>query len=382
MVSKIKDNAGLNVIVIPNAEISFRHGLHYSAKGDVDFLTELSCLYNLKIAGIVNEKDSPFHSTLLPLSILELSHIEKESIKPKYKIYSDVFFRFLSVVNTRSFFYLYFPFSPLIIILPLIILFRRPYALYLRGDWQRKGWVMAIVSKFFLKKAKFVLCTGPLLLKELNALNIKSEMVVPMTNILKNSFVKKNNYKIHSLGRLLFVGRLTFDKGILELVDALNILNKQGVNFEMHFVGPLDDNMKYIFEENLVKYNLASHIILHGQVTDNEQLSFHYANADLFIFPSHHEGFPRVVYEAMAHSLPIVATQLPYIEVLLQKGDEILTVPVNNAYELANAISRGLKNEKLREYLGNAGNNIFKELMSLLKSESHSQQVHRYIKLL
>lgn len=122
------------IIAMPNVGIAVKENIYYLAKSDIDFFKELSEFYKLEIAGIIVEMDDPFHSTALTLPTNILSEIKTQSSKTKTKVYIDVFKRFLNIVNRRTFFYLYFPFSPLLVILPLIILFRSPYALYLRGD--------------------------------------------------------------------------------------------------------------------------------------------------------------------------------------------------------------------------------------------------------
>ena len=370
------------IVAIPNTGISLKEDSLYLAKSDVDFFNELGHFYEFSIAGIVVETNNAFHSMPINCPYHNLSVIKSQGKKSKLRIYVETFINAISLIRKQTLFYLYFPSSPLLVILPLLIISRSPYALYLRADWQRRGKILTTINKFFFKHAQFILCTGPQLVKQLNNLNIKAEMVVPMTGLLNNNAAEKSDYSIKNTSNLLFVGRLTFEKGILELLDALNSLNKQGVDFNMHFVGPLDEAIKNQFEEKIGQYGLHDHIIMHGQVTDPAQLARHYAQSDLFVFPSHHEGFPRVIYEAMAHALPIVTTQLPYLEALLEKGDEICTIPINNANKLSESIFQALNDEPLRKYLGTSSNHIFKVLMSKLKYTSHAQQVHSKIQYL
>lgn len=232
-----------------------------------------------------------------------------------------------------------------------------------------------------MKKAKFILCTGPFLLKQVKYINTKAEMVVPMTGLINRDFVKKENYILKSIPRLLYVGRITYEKGIMELIDALNLLKMKDIEYEMHFVGPLDIQMQSNFETKIREYNLEKRIVLHGQVTDVEQLSIHYKQSDMFVFPSHHEGFPRVIYEAMAHSLPIISTKLSCIEACLHKGDEILMVPINDFEKLAESLMSLLNDEPLRKHLGTTGNDIYRNMMAQYKGTSHAQQVRKFIEI-
>ncbi|WP_155486568.1 glycosyltransferase family 4 protein, partial [Vibrio campbellii] len=66
-------------------------------------------------------------------------------------------------------------------------------------------------------------------------------------------------------------------------------------------------------------------------------LTYHYRRSDIFVFPSLSEGSPRVVVEAMAHGLPVIATDTGNTKYLLE-NDRGICVPSSNSDALTNAI--------------------------------------------
>lgn len=127
----------------------------------------------------------------------------------------------------------------------------------------------------------------------------------------------------------VFVGRLVGDKGIHELVTAFTNLNKKGTklllvgNFEAD-LDPLDGNILGEIENN-------SHIISVGFQSDIRpflQIS------DLFVFPSHREGFPNVVLQACSMELPCLVTDINGSNEIIENGVNGLIINPKSTSEL------------------------------------------------
>ena len=65
-----------------------------------------------------------------------------------------------------------------------------------------------------------------------------------------------------------------------------------------------------------------------------------YRKAHIFIFPSYHEGFPRVLYEAMINSLPIVTTMVGGISGRMVDGENCIGIPAKSAGAIVEAVER------------------------------------------
>src|SRR5207237_6913302 len=72
-----------------------------------------------------------------------------------------------------------------------------------------------------------------------------------------------------------------------------------------------------------------------------------YAAADVLVLPSHSEGSPNVLLEAMAAALPIVATSVGGVPEMVESNESALLVPSNDSPALAAGITRLLTDTKL-----------------------------------
>jgi len=150
---------------------------------------------------------------------------------------------------------------------------------------------------------------------------------------------------------ILFVGRLTRDKGIPELVGAFSRLDKQFRNLRLLLVGcfeaedPLPDETRRQLERH-------PHIIFVGAVQDTAS---YYAAADIVVLPSHREGLPTVILEAQAAGKPVVGANTTGIVDLVTDGRTGLLFPVGDAGALTKAIKRLLTDEALVRKLEVAG---------------------------
>nr|MBA2646918.1 glycosyltransferase family 4 protein [Pyrinomonadaceae bacterium] len=89
-------------------------------------------------------------------------------------------------------------------------------------------------------------------------------------------------------------------------------------------------------------------------INDRALLRRYLAAADIYVFPSRHEGFPVAPIEAMACGLPLVAADAPGVSEILEEGEASggIIVPRGDAQSLATALNRLLDDETLSRELG------------------------------
>ncbi|WP_284461722.1 glycosyltransferase family 4 protein [Chryseobacterium sp.] len=102
-----------------------------------------------------------------------------------------------------------------------------------------------------------------------------------------------------------YVGRLSVDKGIVELVEAWEDFSTNNTNVELHLIGPYDSRDPLPDETVKLIEDLDS-IIHTGLVEDTSK---HYNEMDVFILPSYREGFGMVILEASASGIPVITTR-------------------------------------------------------------------------
>jgi glycosyltransferase involved in cell wall biosynthesis len=139
--------------------------------------------------------------------------------------------------------------------------------------------------------------------------------------------------------RLAWAGRLAPGKGLELLLDALRVLvnkEQEGHRVELVIVG--DGSARPALEAQAGRLGVADRIHWLGYVADRATYLDALASCDLFVFPSPAEGFPKVILDAMAVGLPVVATRTGEIAQLSRAG-VIGSLDRRTADDLATAVT-------------------------------------------
>ncbi len=145
-----------------------------------------------------------------------------------------------------------------------------------------------------------------------------------------------------------FVGRLVAEKGVPELIEAMELLGKP---FRLLLIGPHDPQKADAIPPALLDRASEQGAILAGHREDTERL---YAAMDVFCLPSHREGFPRAAMEAAASGLPVVATDIRGCRQVVDHGVTGELVPVLDPAALARGVQAATEPPR-RSHLGAAG---------------------------
>ena len=149
------------------------------------------------------------------------------------------------------------------------------------------------------------------------------------------------------------VARLVWQKGFHELFEAAERLRDALPNVVFVVVGGSDaDKTDAISSEQLAAAARRGHIVFAGSRDDMEHV---YPGFDLFVLPSHREGFPRSAMEAAACGLPVVATDIRGCRQVVTPGQTGLLVPLHDPVRVAAAIQELACDPALRREMGAAG---------------------------
>lgn len=133
--------------------------------------------------------------------------------------------------------------------------------------------------------------------------------------------------------RLIFVGSLeVLYKAPDVLLEALKILADRGIRLNLDIVG--DGRCRPQLEAKVHRLGLSNCVIFHGKIPYSRIME-HLDAADLFVLPSHTEGLPKAMIEAMARGLPCIGSTAGGIPELLPPED---LIPPGNAVDLADKI--------------------------------------------
>lgn len=147
------------------------------------------------------------------------------------------------------------------------------------------------------------------------------------------------------------VGRLVAEKGYYDAFEAAKLIKARVPQARFVFVGRFEPKFDAIKPEDLERYGIADIAQFLGHRDDVARL---YAAMDIFMLPSHREGFPRSVMEAAAMGKPSVVTQIRGCRQTVDDGVTGLMVPLRDPAALADALERLLRSPEERARMGTA----------------------------
>ena len=162
----------------------------------------------------------------------------------------------------------------------------------------------------------------------------------------RRTFRKKNKIPDEDIV-FVYVGRLKRDKGIPELLAAFEKIAKTNSSMWLLLVGPDEENLGRLIQASPAMMK----IIKVGHTSSPES---YMAAADIFVLPSHREGFGSSVIEAGACGIPAVASRIYGLTDAVVHGHTGLLVTRGDVGELARAMEKLGNNRKLRLRMGRA----------------------------
>jgi len=183
--------------------------------------------------------------------------------------------------------------------------------------------------------------------------------------------------------RLLYTGRISVSKGLVDIVEALAMVVAQGMDVILDLVGPLepgDPCLEEIYQMAEAR-GVRDRVQYHGYRPVGPALFEFYRRADIFVIASRSsfEGFPRVIWEAMAHSLPVVATRVGSIPLFLVHERDAILVPPHSPEDLANAIARTIRDSGLRKLLIGSGMQLARMNTLEARAEELMSRIQDYL---
>ena len=151
---------------------------------------------------------------------------------------------------------------------------------------------------------------------------------------------------------IVMIGRLVAEKGCPELVEAMRSLDAHlwivGERLASDHAQAIGDTLRSIEEDP----GLSLKIKILGYRSDVPDLL---RAGDIFVLPSHREGMPRSIIEAMLTGLPVVATNIRGCRELVIDGETGILVPVGAANDLSSALKTLIADREVRSRMGATG---------------------------
>lgn len=213
----------------------------------------------------------------------------------------------------------------------------RPYVVQVWGTDVELARRLPRLARGVLQGARLVIAASTALADQARVLGARQVRVIPSGVDLPPRVGEEANPP-----EVLYAGRLSREKGVLELVEAV-----RGMNLVVAGDGPLRAQVRG-----------ARGFVPH------DELQRLYSRAAVVVCPSRREGFGVACLEAMAHGRPVVATRVGGLRDLVVDGETGLVVPPRDPQALRAALERLLADAELRRRLGTAGRERARERFS------------------
>ena len=179
-----------------------------------------------------------------------------------------------------------------------------------------------------------------------NELKYNNTIIVP--NIVEEPTII-NKDKKDNLIHILYLGLITQQKGIYDLVETINEHKEELTNKIVLHIG--GNGETETIQQMIAKYSLENIIKFEGWISGNKKIEM-LNSADIFILPSYAEGLPISILEAMSYRLPVISTPVGGIPEIIKDGINGILVTPGNKDTLFDAIIKLSNNKTLRENMG------------------------------
>ena len=139
----------------------------------------------------------------------------------------------------------------------------------------------------------------------------------------------------------LSIGRVLYDKGYKELIEASKTIQQSHKDVEFQWLGPIDESYPEFVPENQIMTDQSNGWIHY--LGFSSDVRTYIKQADCIILPSYHEGMSRTLMEALALGKPIITTDIPGCRETVDEGKNGFLCKPRDSYSLQQAILKFLK---------------------------------------
>lgn len=359
----------MKILLFDNSGMNYENGDYFIDKKTGEFAEELKSLgHEITFFGqIIHNSKKHTHVYGIIANGMKVCGLRRRN---KIMTYIMLYLKSIPALLKSDFVYMFYPNAFKYVAL-FCRLTSKKYGLYIRGmqGIDNKG------SQMIYKNAYTVFTVSDYFTQNVNRVaghNI-ANTIRPMISFTEKDIIKNREYKTKEKYNLLYLGRTTDDKGIAELLYAITDLKQLNFNFHLTIVGDGGylQNLK-LLAENLKINDLVS---FEGGVYDQNLVKKYYLNADIFVLPSYHEGFPRTLYEAMIFGTPIITTFVGGIPYLMKDNINCKKIKPKSVNSIVEKLSWAMNNyEKMGIFAEKAKETVAKILDP--NKPTHAQHLH------
>ena len=201
-----------------------------------------------------------------------------------------------------------------------------------------------LLFKINCKLADKIILYSPSLIKELDLDNHRNKIEIAhrhLPNLNKFKIKKDMEYRDNLIG---YVGRLSAEKGILNLIKSFPPMLETNPKLKLCIIG--DGPERGSIEKFIENKRITNHVELMGWV-DHEDIPNYLNKFKLLVIPSFTEGLPNIMLEAMACGTPVLATPVGSIRDIISDGVNGFIMENNSSESIKKNILRALTHKDL-----------------------------------
>ena len=223
--------------------------------------------------------------------------------------------------------------------------------------------------KKVLQKADAFIVVAPYL-KDIFKDIVEEEKIIVLPNAIE---IPENIQKEYTEQNLLFLGRLCKEKGIYELLDAVQDLKSEFPKLHLYLGGVwVEEGL-----ENKAK-QCEEYVHYLGWI-DAKQKDKYLKKCNIFVLPTYFEGLPMSLLEGMAYECACVASEVGGIPQVMTSGKDGVLISAKDVESLKNALKKLLESPSLQKELGKNAKKTVEEGYDINKSVQKLLQVYRSI---
>lgn len=196
----------------------------------------------------------------------------------------------------------------------------------------------------FLNSFEMIFPESIVLASGLHDIGVKNIEVLPnprRTGLYNRKKFDKSQVKIY------FISSIKKDKGIIDAINSVELLNKKDKNVTLHIYGRIQKGFEEEFE-NTLKDN--TNCEYHGTLSNKEVIETLATRADILVLPTYYfgEGLPGILVEAAIAKVPVIITNFKGIDAYFIHNKNTLYVEKQNPKDLADKIEQLIEDDELR----------------------------------
>lgn len=362
----------MKILLLDNASLTPLNNDFCCETKTGEFASELKALDNqVTMYGQVVDSKNTVHAYKLNQKGINTVGIKRK--RNKVINYLILYFLVIPEIIKSDFVYIFYP-SVFKYVAVLCWLLRTPYGIYIRGE---QG-VQSKSSRWIYKKALVIFTVTDYFTQMVNKITRKNtaHSIRPMISLTEKDLVTDRDYKAKKHYTILFLARMEADKGVVELLKAVKLLKQGKCSFTLNLVG--DGGFLPQARRLVTQLDIADVVSIKGAILDPAKIRQLYLNADLYVLPTYHEGFPRTLYEAMIFGTPIITTFVGGIPGIMIESYNCIEINPKSIENIVERIEYAMSNYSI---MADCAKNAVKTVAPIVRSSrlSHVKHLHKIL---